>query len=405
MVSFQSNAPLPSSGYAVATGTDLSDPFITVFATRVPNANDFNYPVKKRWINLTPGSVSEWVLTGFTNVSGQSLAIWVEISSTVTAALIAGQLNEQATAVPSPFPTVIFNSMTNTNFVNPMSSARWIVDPLSTTAAPNGTHTNITAAIASAVAGDTIFIMPGIYTESFTMKGGVNLAANSSDGFGNGVVVNGTMTLTNTGTNAFSGIIFQTNSANAITMSGTNAITANFVNCKINASTGTGVANSNPNAVAKLISCIYSVSGASPFLAASGGSNITLSNCFGFNNSNAASTNASSTIIIYNSYIEGAYTTSGTGVYDIANTLMSSGGINLTTVGTGSSTIYNSALSSAGGSCLSIGVGSTVTITSATINTSTNPALTGAGTINYGGLVFVSGAVNNVTTKNLLTVT
>jgi hypothetical protein len=71
----QGNAPLANEGYSVATGTSSSDPFITVFATRDPTAYDFNFPVKKRWINTA--LVKEWYLQSFSNVTGQTLANWV----------------------------------------------------------------------------------------------------------------------------------------------------------------------------------------------------------------------------------------------------------------------------------------------------------------------------------------
>ena len=187
MVSFQSNAPMPSSGYSVATGTDLTDPFITVFATRDPTANDFNYPVKKRWINLTPGSVSEWVLTGFTNVSGQSLAIWIELS-TATEALLSLSDNINTVVLPSLpsatppeniqltgevknvvlqdfFERLFASPSTNSIAINPIDSTRWIVDPLGI----NGTHTTIAGAVAAAGTGDNILIFPGIYIENITI--------------------------------------------------------------------------------------------------------------------------------------------------------------------------------------------------------------------------------------------
>lgn len=395
MVSFQSNAQGPSADYSVATGVGLTDPFITVFATRNPTPNDFNYPVKKRWINLTPGQVSEWVLTGFNNTSGQSLANWVLLTG--ISAEVTGQLNEQAGANPSPFITVTFNALTNTDFVNPMSSSRWIVDPLNipNPNTPNGTHSTITSAMASAVAGDTIFVMPGFtYTESFTMTAGVNLSSFSSGGFGNNPLINGTVTVSSGGVNAISGIYVA-----AISVTGSAGTTCVLTSCKV----GT-VTNNNPNAVLRLHNSIYSVSGSNVFITASGGSTTILIGCWGNNNSSAPSINTSSSVQIYASYIQGMYNTSGTGSYSFNNCEFSSAGTVMTTAGTGSSTIANCNLV-ASGSVLSIGAGTTVTATNCTINTVTNPALTGLGTINYGSLVFVNNATNSVTNKTLLTVT
>lgn len=77
-MTFQSNAPLANENYSVATGTNSSAPFITIFMTRDPTQYDFNYPVKQRWLNTS--TPREFILTGYTNVSGQTLAVWLELS-------------------------------------------------------------------------------------------------------------------------------------------------------------------------------------------------------------------------------------------------------------------------------------------------------------------------------------
>ena len=78
-VSNQGNAPVPNAGYSATSGFGLSDVFITVLETRDPTTYDFNYPVKKRWINTT--IKNEWILTGFSNVTGQTLANWILLTS------------------------------------------------------------------------------------------------------------------------------------------------------------------------------------------------------------------------------------------------------------------------------------------------------------------------------------
>jgi hypothetical protein len=88
MTSHQANGPISVEGYGVAVGASSSDPFITVFATRDPNANDFNYPVKKRWINTA--KPTEWILQSFSNVTGQTLANWIELSNGSAILTISG---------------------------------------------------------------------------------------------------------------------------------------------------------------------------------------------------------------------------------------------------------------------------------------------------------------------------
>lgn len=79
MTSYQANSPVPVEGYAVAVGTSSTNPFITVFMNRNPTVYDFNYPVSKRWINTT--NSAEFILTGFSNTTGQTLAVWFEIGN------------------------------------------------------------------------------------------------------------------------------------------------------------------------------------------------------------------------------------------------------------------------------------------------------------------------------------
>ena len=75
----QSNGPLSNELYSIATGSSSSDVFITTFAQRDPTQYDFNFPIKKRWLNLP--LAKEWILIGFSNITGQTLAIWELISS------------------------------------------------------------------------------------------------------------------------------------------------------------------------------------------------------------------------------------------------------------------------------------------------------------------------------------
>lgn len=78
MNDIQGNAPIPNAPYSVATGTGATDPLITVFSKVDPTTYDANYPIKKRWINTD--KLTEWILVGFSNGTGQTLADWQKIS-------------------------------------------------------------------------------------------------------------------------------------------------------------------------------------------------------------------------------------------------------------------------------------------------------------------------------------
>ena len=74
-MTFQSNGPVGNENYSIATGTNPTGPFITLLMTRDPTQYDFNYPKTQRWVNTTTGS--EFILIGFSNVTGQTLANWL----------------------------------------------------------------------------------------------------------------------------------------------------------------------------------------------------------------------------------------------------------------------------------------------------------------------------------------
>ena len=151
---------------------------------------------------------------------------------------LVGHVVEQGS---TKFSTVVAG--THLININPMSPARWIVDPLGF----NGTHTTISSAISSATAGDTIFIMPGSYTENPTLKAGVNLTAFGSDssvpndGSNGNVQIIGTLTFTGSGTVELFGIQLVTNSAYVLVVSGSNSSIVGLNNCSIICSNSTGI--------------------------------------------------------------------------------------------------------------------------------------------------------------------
>lgn len=110
-----------------------------------------------------------------------------------------------------------------------LHTARFIVGIL----AKGANYTTITAALAAAVSGDTIFIQTGTYTEDLTLKDGVNMTAFNCDALTPNVIIVGTCTASFTGTASYSGIQFKTNGAAAILVTGANAIVVNMTNCFI----------------------------------------------------------------------------------------------------------------------------------------------------------------------------
>lgn len=287
-----------------------------------------------------------------------------------------------------------------------INCAKWIVDPTSN----RGTHTTIAGAIAAASSGQTIFIRPGTYTEDLTLKAGVNLCSFEGEGllgiigsaaaaFTANVVILGTTTASFNGKVNCSGILFQTNGAAAINITGASAL-LNLVNCSVYAQNATGITGSTGGLSLFYCSCR---AGTSTALFAFTGGQLDFEHCSIIMGSSAtASTGAATNIGLRNCYtVNLNISVSTSGLALIYNSNFSySGQTILTTAGTGSSTIYNSNIESGSASALSIGSGTTLTIANSNVSSSNTNAITGAGTINSGGITYTNtSSLNNVTTQ------
>lgn len=284
--------------------------------------------------------------------------------------------------------------------INPMSSSRWIVDALGF----NGTHTTIASAITSATSGDTIFILPGTYTENLTLKAGVNLTAYDCDAFNN-VIISGNCTFTGTGTVNISGIRLQTNSAACLTVSGSNASIINLINCFINCSNSSGITFSSSNASATITTYYCNgdlgTTGIKIFTHTSAGTlqfNYTrFSNTGG---SITASTQSAGTMGAANSKFKSPITTSGTATFSPNYTDFNTIDQNVTAVtfgGSGANTCNYCEFSS--GSASAISVGSTLEIRLGNISSGNTNTITGAGTVRLEGVQFSgTSSGNNVST-------
>lgn len=333
---------------------------------------------------------------------------------------LSGFLNEQVGTF------AITTAGTNLMKLNPMSPGRWIVDKLSTTGAPNGTHTTIQGALDSASIGDTIIVMPGDYNETLTLKNACNLVAFNDDMAGT-VNITGTLTLNDTADGTYftiSGIRFTRSSGSCITHTGTETRQLFLTRCTINVSgTATGITftNSATSSLVALNYCLGDASDATSKIFAVSGTDANSSsiifNSSYFTNGGAtttpsttANTNSTGFVVFNNSMFRLPVTTSGTASLTAFCTDFTQltgttvGNVNnLIIGGSGTNKVIGCILSS--GTAVASTISTTTLMTNTTITSSNANALDGAGTINYGGLVFVSGSTNGVNTKNLLTVT
>ena len=126
----------------------------------------------------------------------------------------------------------------------------------------HGDFTTITAAVAAAaVSGGAVFVMPGTYTESFTLPAKVSLSAyiSAPNVFGTsvGAIVDGTVTISQAGECGIFGISL-TNSGAAPALAITGAATgiATIDNCFIEGGTVAAINSSNHNYMVLFTNCL-----------------------------------------------------------------------------------------------------------------------------------------------------
>lgn len=321
---------------------------------------------------------------------------------------IEGQLNEQT----GFFSTVVATTPapgSHQLMTNPMSAARWVVDGLSTTANPNGTHTTIAAAIASALSGDTILILPkgSPYVEDLTLKAGVNLVGQVGD-YGGNVTILGKATFSASGTVNFSNIRFTTNGDYFLHLTGSNPSIVNYNFCYWNCSNHTGILFDSSNA-GSVIAAIngggtLGITGISFWTSSSPG----IVDIFYSNFGNAAQStteNSSSAGIIgiqYSTFANPIKTT-GTAAILGGNSAINTNSLNVTGLNIGGSTasdISYFGIASNTASAINIGAGSILNAVNTQITSANTNAITGTGTLVYDIIDFpgTSSTINSTLT-------
>lgn len=287
-----------------------------------------------------------------------------------------------------------------------LHAARYIVSPGGTANGANYTTiANAYAAAVTAGAPQTVFVQPGTYTENLSLTAGINLCAFDCDSTTPNVTIIGEITASYTGNCSISGIRLQTNSAPCIGISGSGSQSLYLSNCFINASNNNAIVANNASST---LFCNYST-----ISSVSNNQLFAITNILGvdFNNSTViggttVNTIAAGAVNLFNSKIQVlSITTSGTGNVNVYNSFWdnSSNLIAMTLGGSVGSNVAQSIIFSGTASAMSIGSSAAATVVSSTINSSNSFALTGTGTINYGGIVYSGTSItNNVTTQNII---
>jgi len=297
-------------------------------------------------------------------------------------------------------------TVTNTGPANDYHSARYIVSAGG--AADGANYTTISSAItaaAAAVAPQTIFIQPGIYTENLTLSPGINLCAFDCDAYTPNVTILGKMTVTATGSYAISGINLKTNGDYVLQMTGANATTVYLINCFITATNANAINCTNANAGLQLYRCNGNCGTNTYFIYTAGAVNVYYS-ILSSTNSTTASTFASANVSFSSSAMYCPVTTSGTGSFSSEHTFFNV--LNATTLtigGSGSSFLYFSRIEGGTGSAISIGTGATLPVISCSVFSTNTNAITGLGTLQYALIAFYGAGASstvNTTTKTPL---
>jgi len=279
----------------------------------------------------------------------------------------------------------------------------FVVDA-SSTVGLRGTFTTITSALTAAVSGQTIFIRPGTYTETVTLKAGVNLCAFSCDAPDAQVIIAGRVSATYSGSCSISGINFQHNgAATGVLVDGSNATVLNFTNCffKTTNAPGTTIQNnaSNTGAIINILSCRgdISLSGGTVLYQNTGTGSINFYSSYFTNSGGALSLNncASGNVNIYSSFFNNGVSCSGSGITLIVDSSIISSATNITclqvnSVSTATLTCSNCYLDSGTDSAITLASGSgTINVLNSTIKSSNTNAIVGSGTIKFGNLSFI----------------
>lgn len=291
------------------------------------------------------------------------------------------------------------------NSTNSYNVAKWVVSPDPT----QGSHTTITSALASASAGDSIFILPGTYTENPPLKTGVSIQSFTSNAATGNVIINGTCTYTGGGTVAISGVELQTNSNYFLSITGSTNGTVYLNNCNLNCLNNTGINNASTGTITLVISSCSGNIGTvatSLFTSSSPGSvTINLTQMTNTGGSISPSTISAGSLVMNSCSFSHNISTSGTSGHLFRACAFNCAALNaiaLTTGGTGTSRAANSTFISGTASSIQVSLGATLELdgTCSVSSTATN-VITGAGTLLYSNICFASGSSTTINTTTI----
>jgi hypothetical protein len=270
--------------------------------------------------------------------------------------------------------------------------AKFVVDPVLNV----GTHQTITAALAAAVSGETIFVRPGTYTENPSLKAGVDIVSFDTESQTPNVTIIGKLTASYAGTATIGGIRIQTNGDNCVSVTGASTI-LNLTECYVAAVNNTAISVTNGMLNFLRSNGDTTTTATAFFVLNGGGCFMQFSQVLNSGNSSAQNINTDANLIFNHSDIATPITVAGAGsINAYASIFFSLSGPALTQ--NSSAVVEMNArecfFASATTSAISVGSGAQITVDNSTIRAAVAAGIAGAGSVKAAGIVFEDGATS-----------
>jgi len=281
---------------------------------------------------------------------------------------------------------------------NRFSGFNWIVS----STPGKGTHTSVQDAIDDSVVGQSI-LLKDLFIEDVTMKAGISVVA-ETESYG----IKGKISCGYTGQSYLIGMGLDTNGDYSIDMTGSNATQLGLYNCTCTASDNDAIRCNISNTSCELFIDNVNFDPSSGYRNIDWSSTGVLRNRFTFSKGVAGVlSNLHSSGSVFYKFCESNVPLEFTGSVGLSvfHTNVNTQGIGVTPIvisaTSGTRTIQLSSLNGGSASAVTIGAGSSLTILNSVVNSSTT-AMTGAGTLSYGGLTFPNNSDITVSTQNIL---
>lgn len=292
------------------------------------------------------------------------------------------------------------STFTHALSTNNYGPAKFIVSAI----AANGTHTTIASANAASSLGDTIFIRDATITENVTILPGRNYTAWTGSDASATCTVIGKWTMTGAGSSSISNILMQTNSDFIVEVSGANACNLTIDSVILDCINNTGISFTNSNASSSILitesSSLIQTTGICTFVSTSAGA-LTFTNSTEYNIASSTTQNTfSDGILIMEETAFGTpISVSGDTMFNTRVLFMTCDNVTaVTTAGTVVCNFYMSSFNAGSASSISIGSGTIVNLFIADVASTNTNAITGAGTLNYGSVLF-TGSSSTINTS------